>query len=392
MVLPMSSARFEGFAYSWDIVDMGADRFVDETVALGLGAVHVPASYHSGYFLSPRNPARRLRVLPSGALRFVPDSDRLGELEWYRESGAPDELATVCDAAGRGGLDVHAWVVGLHNSWLGARHPELTQINAYGDRLPFWLSPSEPAAFDYVVDLTRSVTRYPVASVSLEAYSFGPLGHGHHHERRFIPNDTAAEVLLALGVDQHVADAAGVDADELRTTVRGWLDPFLHDGIPLPPVIEIVAEPVLDAVFAARRRIVADLVAATRAASAAPLGVIDDRSRVPAEAALGDTLATAMGADAHRAADHVLLRFGGATTAQFRAIASAELPNPTPGDRAVVWVDPTTLSGPDELAEQVDALFASGIGTICFFNLTLLRRRELDWISDVVADHRSSTA
>src|SRR2546421_785354 len=66
-----SNAIIELFAYPWDIVERGVERFVEECQELGASVLHVTTVYHSGKFLLPRNNTHRVYFPEPGSL-YVP--------------------------------------------------------------------------------------------------------------------------------------------------------------------------------------------------------------------------------------------------------------------------------------------------------------------------------
>lgn len=91
---------------------------------------------------------------------------------------AADAFSTARRRLEAQGHTVDAWVVVLHNSELGRRHPELAAVNAFGDVLPGTLCAANPLVQAYGRELVRSVVRDGGAQgVVLEAVA--PLGQPH---------------------------------------------------------------------------------------------------------------------------------------------------------------------------------------------------------------------
>ena len=111
----------------------------------------------------------------------------------------------------------------LHNSRLGAAHPQATVQNAFGDRYVYSLCPSVPEVREYAVALCKDVTdSYPVIGVSLETPGFLPYVHGYHHEfalmrqNRWLDNQLG---LVFASIAFAGAKAAGIDAAALKARV-----------------------------------------------------------------------------------------------------------------------------------------------------------------------------
>src|SRR5262249_47589570 len=113
-------------------------------------------------------------------------------------------------------------------------YPELTQQNAYGDRLPHALCPANDEVVAYLQGLCRDLaTNYPMWAIQLECFGWMSLRHGHHHERDLVGlNDFEAELLslcFCAGCKSK-AVAAGVDVGEASETVRCILDAVFREA------------------------------------------------------------------------------------------------------------------------------------------------------------------
>jgi hypothetical protein len=190
-----------------------------------------------------------------------------------------------------------AWVVCCHNTALGELHPELTSRNAFGDVYPYSLCPAHPAVRDYVVNLSADLAdRHELAGVALETPGWLPYDHGFHHEFALLPLDRYAKTLLALcfaDSTRHAAHAADIDADRLQAKTRALLERWFAADLAVPDQLatewwlaEIVGDPEFAAFLHWRCRVVADLVAAVKAALPATtkLAAIPTVQRPPAAA------------------------------------------------------------------------------------------------------------
>ena len=238
----MPSVSIELFAYPWDIVDEGPMRFLDQCADLGVNRVHVAATYHSGKFLLPRN--RRVKVYfpEPGALYFQPP-----EQSW---SGALEQ--PVSSLAGTGWLEhlaeyavakqisLSAWTIFFHNSTLGARYPQLTAQNVFGDHYPFALCPSHSDVQDHGLALCRSLRSLGFFSaIDLETIGYLGYVHGYHHEVTAVPLGAAEKFLLSLcfcPACRTGGEAAGIRMEPLASEVRHILLTRLeHDDAPGGP-------------------------------------------------------------------------------------------------------------------------------------------------------------
>jgi hypothetical protein len=197
----MTPVSIELFAYPWDILDTGEARFLDQCIELGVNRAHVAVSYHSGKFLLPRNKRTAVYFPEPGTLYFRPDPQawRGGLEQPVSDLAATRWLERLAAGAGPRGIELSAWTVFFHNSSLGSRYPELTIQNAFGDRYPFALCPSEPRVQDHGAGLCRSLAALGAfSSVDLETIGYLGYSHGYHHEITAVPLGTAEKFLLSL--------------------------------------------------------------------------------------------------------------------------------------------------------------------------------------------------
>jgi hypothetical protein len=226
----------ELFAYPWDIIDRGPERFADDCSTLGVNRVHVATLYHSGKFLLPRNTRTRVFVSQPGQL-FVPAASGAfdgGIAPEPAESAATGWLQQLNAAASARGIDLAAWTVFHHSSALAGRHPEFAIRNVFGDVYPFALCPSQPAVRSFALALA-TVMQSAGAFRALDLETIGFLGyfHGHHHEVTAIPCGPLETFLLSLCFCEECRAAGeqdGVAMELLRTDLcRTLVTKFEHD-------------------------------------------------------------------------------------------------------------------------------------------------------------------
>jgi hypothetical protein len=215
------------FAFATDLHDEGLETVLDAvTERAGLGGVTMAAAYHHGRDVFPHNPVRKVHFLEGGTVFFRADPDRYeGMLRPFvsRLAQEHDVLADLRDAADRRSLGVRAWTVFLHNSRLGAEHPECVVRNAFGDPYFTDLCPANPEVRRYAVTLAADLMRYRPDEILTESLHYHPLEHGFHHERYFIELGPMARFLLGLCFCEHcLAHAAkrGVDGDRVQSVAR----------------------------------------------------------------------------------------------------------------------------------------------------------------------------
>jgi hypothetical protein len=225
------------YAYAWDVAEQGVAAFVDEARGLGLDTVTLAANYHAGKFLRPKGRVGKVYFPEDGTAYFRTRPERYGAIRPVENSllREHDVLGELCATPG---IAANAWMVLLHNTRLGAMHPEATVANAFGDRYVYNLCPSAPEARDYAVALCRDLTEtYAVAGISLETPGFLPFVHGFHHEFALVRQNAWLNNQLGLCFCDHCrrgAAAAGIDADRLRGRVQDDVEAYLAGDLDLP--------------------------------------------------------------------------------------------------------------------------------------------------------------
>jgi hypothetical protein len=224
------------YSYAWDLAEAGVSDAVAEFAALGLNTVTLAGSYHAGKFLRPHGKAGKVYFPEDGTVYFKPDPGRYGAIKPVENSLLRD--GDVMRALSEGPLQVNAWMVLLHNTLLGTRHPEATTANAFGDRYVYSLCPSHPEARAYAIGLARDVTQsYAVTGLSVESPGFAPYAHGFHHEFALNKPNRWLDAQLGLCFCEHCisgATKAGIGAEGLRVRVARDITAYLASDIDFP--------------------------------------------------------------------------------------------------------------------------------------------------------------
>lgn len=231
------------FLHVWDLHDEGVDRVLGWARDSGLNHLLIAGSYHSGWFVHPGKPNRRLYMTQGGVLYFPPDpaifrstpivpavADFVAGTNWLRRAG---------EQLHRYGLQMSSWTIGAHSTRLGQRYPEYTQHTAYGDSVPHALSIGHDAVRAYLKALCRDLaTNYPLYGVQLESFGWMSINHGHHHERDLTGLRPMEQSLLSTCFNPQTmakARARGVDAEKARAAVRQVMDAVFRDAPDRPP-------------------------------------------------------------------------------------------------------------------------------------------------------------
>ncbi|MFD0663587.1 hypothetical protein [Thermocatellispora tengchongensis] len=203
----------------------------------GVERIAPAAAYHNARDLLPHNPLRRVATGGAGVC-FAPEPGRYPDPALRPRPSAfamgRDLLGEVCERAGEYGVAVDAWVVYLHDDGHAPDRPGIVR-NLYGDPYPHVLCPADPGVRAYAVALTEDVCRYPVGTLLAEAPHWLPFEHGYGHERRSVPLDATALLLLGLCFCRHCREAAagrGVPVRDLLAAARTHVEACLTGGGP----------------------------------------------------------------------------------------------------------------------------------------------------------------
>ena len=225
------------YTYAWDLAEAGTHAAIREFRSLGLDTVTMAASYHAGKFLRPHGRTGKVYFPEDGTVYFHANADRYGAIKPVANSLLKDAdiLKELCAAED---IKANAWLVLLHNTLLGSRHPEATVANAFGDRYVYSLCPSHPDVRAYAIGLAQDVTEsYPVSGISMESPGFAPYAHGFHHEFALNQPNRWLDNLLGLCFCEHCvrgASAAGIDASGLKARVARDITDYLASDIDFP--------------------------------------------------------------------------------------------------------------------------------------------------------------
>jgi hypothetical protein len=212
-------------AYPWDLI--GDPDAVARYQGLGVDAIALAASYHTVRAATPLHPSHRLVDARHAAFYLPVREANFGRLvpaepSWMDGSDSFGEAAALVRAAG---LPVYAWTVLTHNSRLGDLHPDVTVVNAFGDRYPYALCTAQPDVVEYTSVLVSEVLELGAPDgIILEAA--GPLGffHGGHHEKTDGTDwNPVQQKLLSLCFCSSCTTLYA-DPDALREAVRAGVD------------------------------------------------------------------------------------------------------------------------------------------------------------------------
>ena len=225
------------WAYPWDLLDEGVEAALDKIAGMGMDAVSISASYHSGKFMSPRNPKHRIYFPEGGVIYFRPSEAKFRDIPitpCTSHLAANNVFASALRHSERIGLQLTAWFVGTHNSRLAAKHPEFAVRNAFGDSYIYALCPSHEAVREYLhVLLDDFLSQYAVQAVELESVGYLGFYHGYHHEAYSVNLGPFEQALLALCFCpgcQRMGIDAGIDVEKIQFGICSTIDERIADS------------------------------------------------------------------------------------------------------------------------------------------------------------------
>lgn len=382
------------YTYAWDLAEEGVSNAVDQFKSLGLNTVTFAGSYHAGKFLRPHGKSGKVYFPEDGTAYFKTTATRYGAVKPVHNSllATQDVLAELCK---KKDISINVWLVLLHNSLLGMRHPETTVSNAFGDRYIYSLCPSHPEARAYALGLARDVTEsYPVSGISLESPGFAPYAHGYHHEFALNQPNRWLDSQLGLCFCDHCimgAKAAGINATSLKKKVAKNISDYLASDIDFPAdmadafwLADSQCDAELKAYLAWRCSVVTSLVAEirNRIRKDATVAVIPSVARPTSGAWYEGSDLSALA----EVADFIEACFYEPSAARVKAdlfdikrrLGGSEKLR---GILRPAWPD---LQSKSEFLEAVESLVAGGVKGLAFYNWGHLRRANLAWIADAM--------
>ncbi len=218
------------YLYPWDAA--GDPGCAERIAGLGVDRVLLAAAYHTVRALTPSHPQRKVVTADHSAVYYQPDRARWSgrEVQPAVATWAPGSFHEAAQALRGAGLKVYAWVVLTHNQRLGTIHPDISVVNAFGDRYPWALCAANPRVHEYAATLAAEVAALPEADgIELESCGWYGFEHLHAHDKTgssALPPQ--ARELLSLcfcpSCEQAYTDA-GLAPQHLRDRVQSGLAP-----------------------------------------------------------------------------------------------------------------------------------------------------------------------
>lgn len=404
--------RLAIYAHPFDLDALRAQGGLARLRDLGFAEVALATSYHDGRWLMPWHPTGRVRFLEDGTVHFRPRGD-YGVLRPRPSSevpaSGPSPLERLCAEAPPLGIAVRAWNVFTHNTRLGALHPDLCVQNAFGDRYPYALCPSQPAVQQYVVAMTKDLAAHSgLGSIEFEALGWMGWKHSSHHDKAsFAPRgllDYALSACFCARCGEALAAAAtgrpgaGVERARAwaRATVRRAIEdacsmapPAIADGV--DPTALAAADPDVVEAAAATGLLLAvreaTMVALGRSIRAAvPRSVACAVQCHPADLFTGSQLpvrqASGIGAD-----ESVFTAYGEDVPAIGKLLASGSLrflPASPHRRRVCVWPKAPMFRSDEDLMKLRELLARENVDAVAVYHLGLLPWRTIERVAKML--------
>lgn len=214
------------FIYPWDLIDEGITSVLDRLQAHQINGLNIATTYHSGMFILPHNPKRKLYFPEPGALYFEPDNSWYGKIKIkppISKFASKKFWNDLREETSKRNMTMSSWTITLHGTYMGLNYPETSSVNAFGDLNPTIPCVSNDDVREYILSLiTDLVTNYQFDNILLESMESMPLRHGYHHEVIGVPLTPVIEFLLSLSFSPSMiekAEAAGVEILKVREFV-----------------------------------------------------------------------------------------------------------------------------------------------------------------------------
>ncbi|MFJ1958185.1 hypothetical protein ACIOGT_17295 [Streptomyces microflavus] len=356
----------------------------DWLAAHGVDGVRLAFSYHSGRWLLTTSAPCAVADFASG--------------QWFRDEPAPhdagrlelpvlgDEATIATAALLESGIEVTAWLVGLHQSGPATGHPESALRNAFAHPYRHALCPARPEVRAYAIDLvTRTARRPGVTGLELEAFGYLGWQHQSAHDKlgaALRPVDCWLLSLCFCSACTHHFTDAGLDVPAITETIRTALRAQLADPAEAGD-LEADARTVLgseqhDTVLEVRSRITADLVRdAVTAAAGLPVSVRTTANPYACDgksAAGLDTLAGATGA-------LTVTDLSGDAQALHRELAAASRTGARVSAGWNLAADRTTDE--QQLAAVAEDARAAGARSLALYAYDLAPAQRLTWLRNL---------
>ena len=391
--------RHNAFTFPYTFFRERAATVIPQLKDVGFTGINLALNYHASRdFLLRQGPA--LEYLADGFHYYKPDLSHYpnGAITPHPSDCLTDNqmLDEVLAAASSERFEINAWVVFMHNSAIGFRHPQVTVTNCFGNHFLSELCPSSQMIAGYISGLTADLSSRGITSLAMESLHFHGAHHGEHHERFFLEMGEVTAFLFSLCFCASCIENFSGDGLRLKNKVAALLQPFLDDRDPWldtpltkESLAEIVGAEILDYLTSREETVAARYreVQTITAASGVKTKFVDQAPLLPGSA--NEPLAKSWQVGINNALiDQVVDIFEPliyrATPDEVAQVGENYRKLVTSGITAILR--PTFPDNQSErsLVEKVARIKSAGITDIDFYLLDAMRPRDLTWIKKAI--------
>lgn len=382
------------WTYPWDLDASGPEKAVMNLKnSIGLDAISLAAAYHSFEMLRPHSRDSVILQIPTAAVYFQPHSHLyndtviaphvsplMGSSNWYSEAAT---------AAAKNNLELIAWTVFLHNSFLAAKYPDCAEVACTGDISSSRLCPANPDVRAYAIAISKDLKEnYGISMLECEGLSFGGFGHTHYHVKHGVELGAGGRFLLSLCFCPSCTSRArgiGIDAEAIRLSAESRIRSSLTVGSTIADAPEdlIFSIPGLAEYITMREDVVASLIKETKEAIGIPVSVILMGSRLTSGI---DTERMATIADTVETLSYTS---DPAKTEKTVTNITRDLSSP---EQLIVGLQAYPPASPDAeaLLANTQAAYDMGIRRYSFYNFGIMPEPNLQWIKSTIDAFSSS--
>lgn len=232
----MSEKRWAMYVHPWDIIDEGVDKTLQLLANNGIDMVNIASSYHTGRYILPHNPKKRVYIAEEGVVYFKPNNEYFKNLRIkpkqsknYRDHDVLKELSERVDSYD---MKISSWTVFFHNRAFVNEYPDLAIVDPFGNRDGNFLCPNRPETRNYMTSLSANIADYGIRTIQMESWGY-PTGlmHGNHHETFGVKIDPTVSFLFSMCYCNECKRKAldiGLNLDEKLPAIKKLIDENLN--------------------------------------------------------------------------------------------------------------------------------------------------------------------
>ena len=382
------------WAYAWDLESDGVENVLEKSKDLGVNAISLASSYHSGFFIHSHNTKHKMYFAEDGVVYFHPD------MKYFEDTNIKPKIAKiskmndwfdiVSEKISKYDLDLWDWTDCNHNTRLGLLHPEAVITNVFGDKYYHMLCPSNQEVRSYVIGLAKNLSeKYSISAIQFEALGFWDpsgdllgLNHGHHHERYGTVLRDVETMLMSLCFCISCArrsEAFGLDLNKLKEQILEHLNkffisaPIVNTSLP-SSLRELYSEiPLLIEFETVRRNIVSSLCE-------------EIKNKLSSSSKSKLFMLEKFDPEVARFVDAFFISVYGKNAIEAYEIVFNEkkLINSQSNLYAGVNLGFNSIFGPGELADITNSVISAGADGVNYYNYSESPRRALNWLKPAI--------